>query len=314
LKMSTFPTHEIDTFLMNKKQIFLVNNQKVANVARKKLTENIFGSHHPYGLNLVEKDFDTLKQPHLEEFYRQFYTSEHCKIVIAGKVLDSTIASLDNYFGGSDWSKSKANLSAEITSKYLINSTIMPTSSAEREVLINTKDAVQSAIRMGKLMFNKTHSDYQSFQVLNTILGGYFGSRLMSNIREDKGYTYGINSGLVSLNNGGYFFIATEVGVDVCQKALDEIYIELNRLQEKLVGEDELLLVKNFLLGSFLRGSDGPFAMADRFKAIMKYGLDYDYYDKYVATIKDISASTLRELANKYLTKETMLEVVVGKK
>jgi predicted Zn-dependent peptidase len=146
------------------------------------------------------------------------------------------------------------------------------------------------------------------------VFGGYFGSRLMSNIREDKGYTYGIGSGMVSLQHAGYFFITTEVGVDVCGKALKEIYYEMNRLREELVSEDELELVKNYMLGTFLRSVDGPFAMADRFKSLMEYNLGYEYYDRYVATIKSIGASQIRDLANQYFDQDSMIELVVGKR
>ena len=179
---------------------------------------------------------------------------------------------------------------------------------------IEKEGALQSAIRIGKLMFNKTHPDFQSLQVLNTVYGGYFGSRLMSNIREDKGYTYGIGSGLVSLQHGGYFFITTEVGVDVTAKAIKEIYFEMDRLRKEKITTDELQLVKNYLLGTFLRSVDGPFAMADRFKGILNYNLGYDYFDRYIATIRAVSASDLMGLANTYFDKDSMIELVVGKR
>ena len=78
----------------------------------------------------------------------------------------------------------------------------------------------------------------------------------------------------------------------------------MNRLREDLIENDELQLVKNYLLGRFLRSVDGPFAMAERFKGIMEYNLGYDYFDKYIATIKEISASQLRDLANCYFDKK----------
>ena len=81
-----------------------------------------------------------------------------------------------------------------------------------------------------------------------------------------------------------------------------------------MITDDELQLVKNYLLGTFLRSVDGPFAMADRFKGIMEYDLSYDYFDKYIATIKSVSASVLRDLANTYFDKNSMIELVVGKK
>lgn len=304
IKDSIFPPQELDTHIRNKRQKFLVNNQKVATVARKHFTELLFGEKHPYGINVKETDFDAINHSHLIDFYSTFYRSNNCKIILAGKVDEEMLNLLDNYFGGNDWnsiSDIPANSHPVITS-------------AEHEHLIVKEDAMQSAIRIGKVLFNKTHPDFQSLQVLNTLFGGYFGSRLMSNIREDKGYTYGIGSGIASLQNSGYFFISTEVGVDVCKDALKEIYFEMHRLREELVPQDELQLVKNYLLGMFLRSVDGPFAMAERFKGIMEYQLGYDYFDKYIATIKSISASQLRDLANTYFDKNSMLELVVGKK
>lgn len=304
IKDAIFSQNELDIYLQNKLQKFHVNNQKVATVARKKFTELLFGEKHPYGINVKEEDYAAIKRNHLQSFYKQYYTSANCKIILAGKVDDSLIGQLDKHFGGNDWSGTKMES---------IN-TIKVNTVTEREQLVLKEDAIQSAIRIGKIMFNKTHTDFKSLQVLNTIYGGYFGSRLMSNIREDKGYTYGIGSGLVSLQNGGYFFISTEVGVEVCKNAIHEIYFEMDRLREELVTDGELQLVKNYMLGTFLRSVDGPFAMADRFKGLLEYNLGYDYFDTYIATIKGISASTLRDLANTYFDKNSMIELVVGKK
>lgn len=304
IKDAAFPQAELDTHLQNKKQKFFVNNQKVANLARKRFSELIFGAKHPYGINVVEKDFDAITIAKLKEFYSTFYKANSCKIIMAGKVNDDVYTLLDEHFGGNDWT-SDGDLE--------IKSTPIDTFT-DREQLIYREDAVQSAIRIGKVMFNKTHPDYQKLLVLNTVFGGYFGSRLMANIREDKGYTYGIGSGMVSLKNSGYFFISTEVGVDVCKKAISEVYYEMNLLRTELVSEDELELVKNYMVGTFLRSVDGPFAMADRFKGIMEYNLGYDYYDKYISTIKSISAIELKELANTHFQEQNMVELVVGKK
>ena len=304
IKDATFPQEELDIHLQNKKQKFHVNNQKVANVARKRFVELLFGEKHPYGINVKEMDFDVINRELLKKFYLNYYRANSCKIILAGKVSEDVYTLLDEHFGGNDW---LATNSLEVKP-------IEITSAMEREQLIYKDDALQSAIRIGKVLFNKTHPDYQSLLVLNTIFGGYFGSRLMSNIREDKGYTYGIGSGIASLKHSGYFFISTEVGVEVSKKAIDEIYMELKRIQTELVHEEELELVKNYMLGTFLRSVDGPFALAERFKGIMEYDLGYDYFDRYIATIKSISASKLKELAAIYLDKDSMIELIVGKK
>jgi len=134
----------------------------------------------------------------------------------------------------------------------------------------------------------------------------------MANIREDKGYTYGIGSGLVSMYDSGYFVISTEVGVGVTNAALKEIYFEIEKLQNELVSEDELELVRNYLIGVFLRSTDGPFAIGDRLKSLLGYDLGYEYYDRYVKTIRTISAEKIRELAKKYLQKKDLIELVAG--
>jgi predicted Zn-dependent peptidase len=163
-------------------------------------------------------------------------------------------------------------------------------------------------------MFDRRHPDYFGMKILTTILGGYFGSRLMSNIREDKGYTYGIGAGVVAYENDGWFYISTEVGTDVTAAALKEIYYELEVLRNELIPEEELDLVKNYLLGTLLKSFDGPFERIERFKALYLYHLEDNYYDRYTEAIRSALASELRELARKWLKEEDLIELVVGKK
>ena len=136
----------------------------------------------------------------------------------------------------------------------------------------------------------------------------------MANIREDKGYTYGIGSALVSLKNAGYFFIASEVGADVCTAALTEIEKEINILKAQPVNKIELSLVRNYMLGSMLGSLENALSHADKFKNIYFSGLDYDYYSKYIQTVRNISPENVLELANKYLDFDNFQKVIVGKK
>jgi predicted Zn-dependent peptidase len=274
-------------------------------MARKKFNQLLFGNEHPYGYFVELRDYDKVEREAVKNFHRENYVSGNCAIIVSGKIGTETLDLLDKHFGGQDWAgpAEKKNVN-----NYQFHATTL------RENLVLKEDALQSAIRIGRVMFNKTHPDYLPMLVLSTVLGGYFGSRLMSNIREDKGYTYGIGCAMVSLKESGYFFIGTEVGVDVTQKALDEIYYELKRLREEPVGEDELMLVRNYLLGSFLGSVDGPFALADRFKGIMVYNLGYDYYDRYISTIRGIRPERLLELAQQYYKQDDLIELVAGRK
>ena len=300
---AVFPMQEIETFIQNEKQRFLVDEKKVSSIARKQFNEMLFGSSHPYGYNVKINDFDNLSRESILEFYNQFYHAGNCTIIAAGKISPVEQNFITSYFGNNFQIKSSPNY---------LPKTIQSTN--ENKKLVFRDDAVQSAIRIGRPLFNKTHPDYFGMQVLNTVLGGYFGSRLMANIREDKGYTYGIGSGLLSMKEAGAFFISTEVGVEVCNDAINEIYLEISRLREELIPDEELQLVKNFMMGVFLKNVDGPFALADRLKSSLEYDFGYDFFDKYILTIKSITPVQLRELAIKYLNEDDLMELVVGKK
>ncbi|MFN5183455.1 MAG: M16 family metallopeptidase [Bacteroidota bacterium] len=304
IKNPTFPKDEYDIFLENSIQRFLVNSKKVSFISKNEFASFIFGDDHPYNNKVTNENFKSLTRDDLTDFYGKHFNYKNCSIIISGRLPSNYITLLNNHFGTGKWGSDVKLQDPSFEIK----------SSEQRKHLIVKEDAIQSSIRIGRSLFNKKHPDYFKFQLLNTVLGGYFGSRLMSNIREDKGYTYGIGSGLVSLINGGYFFISTEVGIDVTQKTLDEIYFEIKRLREELIPEEELKLVKNYFLGSFLRSIDGPFALAEKFKAVWEFGMDYNYYTRYIDEVSNCTAEELLDIANKYLQEEDLIELVVGKK
>lgn len=296
-----FPENELNIKIQNKKQDYIVNSKKVRNLARWKFNELVFGEDHPYGRFVNADDYDNISRDDLINFHKdQFYISE-CKIIAAGNIRKDLIDKLNEYFGKytDDHKRAAQNISPIDSSKLHM-------------VHYKKEDALQSAIRIGKKLFNKKHPDFLKLKVLNTIFGGYFGSRLMSNIREDKGYTYGIGSAVVSMQHSGFFFIASEVGVDVTQKAIDEIYHEMEVLQNEKVPESELNLVKNYMMGSFLRSIDGPFALSENFKGLVEYGLDYNYLKSFVEIVREISADEIQLLAQRYLDKNSLIELKVG--
>lgn len=298
-----FDANEFNIHLTNKKQRHFINSQKVNVMARRKFSELLFGEKHPYGMQVQDSDFERVNRNEVLDFYGKNYSNRSCTIIASGNLPSDLEDTLNGFFG------KKWGLEPELH----VNSEKV-NSSSQNKHFFEKKDAVQSAIRIGRILFNKTHPDFFHMQVLNTILGGYFGSRLMANIREDKGYTYGIGSGIMSLVNSGYFFISTEVGADVTNAAVKEIYKEVAKLREELVSSEELETVKNYILGQFLRSVDGPFALADKFRAIWEFGLDYSYFDSYIKAVRSVTPQQLRDLANKYLQEKDLIECVVGKK
>lgn len=296
-----FPQSELDTYVRNQKQSLLVNLEKNSFVSRKEFAHSLFGDT-VYGVDIRLAHYKSLNQPDLVSYHKAAYTPNNCTLIVAGK-FDEESFNLVNAQLGKGWGASNPRQN---------NFTFA--NSTKSEIFVERPESLQSAIRIGLLAINRTHPDFAGLQVLNCVLGGYFGSRLMNNIREDKGYTYGIGSSLASLQHAGYLSIATEVGVDVCSAALSEIYKEINLLRDEIVGYDELNLVKNFMLGSTLGSLENIFSHADKFKNIHFYGLDYSYYENYIATVKTITPTEVQDLAKRYLKVDQVSEIVVGKK
>jgi zinc protease len=299
---SVFPEQELAIFVQNQKQSLQVNLQKNDFLARKEFAHAIFGDT-PYGSDIGASDYDAVRREDLIEYYQAAYKPENCTIFAAGMFGQAEFTLLNDMFG-KDWGNQLPSTINKFSFK----------EQAGAEFLIEKPEAVQSAIRMGRLAINRTHADFAGFQVLNCLLGGYFGSRLMANIREDKGYTYGIGSAVVSMRDAGYFFIATEVGADVCTAALTEIEKEISLLKSELVEAAELDLVRNYMLGSMLGSLENAFSHADKFKNVYFSNLDYGYYHDYIKIVKNISPDEIQQLAQTYLDFSSFSKVVVGRK
>ncbi|MGV6860157.1 MAG: M16 family metallopeptidase [Putridiphycobacter sp.] len=295
---ASFPVEEFQKLVDIRKNNYLVSQEKVSTLCRKDFNKHIFGNSSQYGKVAELEDFDKIQQKDLVDFYQSVYRESKPVIFMVGDVSDKFIDYLRN------WTKqlgTKSNVIQQVD----FNQT-------KGRVLVKKEKAIQSAIRVGKLMFTKNHPDYYKFQVLNTILGGYFGSRLMANIREDKGYTYGIGSGLSVLEDAGYFFVSTEVAKEVTDQTIQEIFKEMNLLQTTVVSAEELDKVKNYMLGELLRHADGPIANMENFKNIYYNNLSEDYYSDYVKAINDVTAEQLQTIAQKYWQEASMLTVISG--
>lgn len=295
-----FDQNEFDIYINNALEKFKVSMEKVSYVARKESMQQLFGKNHPYGTNASAQDFEKITRKDVVDFHYNFYQLSNCEIIVSGKVNDECIDLLNHFFGNAKITSTKEAIVANTK-----------TEEEPNKIYIEKQNSLQSAIRIGKPFPNKLNPDYFGLQILNTILGGYFGSRLMKNIREEKGYTYGIGSGIVSLQKGGFFYISTEVGSAVTKDALMEIYKEIELLKTEKISSEELALVKNYLLGKLLKSCDGPFNMAELFENVHFYGLNYDFYNQYIQKIKSITADELMALANNYLV--DLKETVVGK-
>lgn len=298
---SVFSEEELDIYKQNSKQRIKVNLQKCDFVATRLIDSYLFGGQHPYGKYTNPEDLDALNSQQLKDFFNQHYLNGQCVIFVSGKLPADIETQLNTAFG---------NLSLKPFNNQL--SEIIQTPAAEKKYRIqNDAEGVQGAIRIARPFPNRHHPDFMKVSVLNTVFGGFFGSRLMSNIREDKGYTYGIHSYIQNHIHPTAWMISTEAGKDVCEAAIEEIYKEMKLLREDLVAEDELMLVRNYLIGTILGDLDGPFQIMGRWKNLVLNNLEGDYFYRSIETIKTISAEELRELAKKYLNPEDFYEIVV---
>lgn len=296
---AVFPENELAVYARNSLQKLQVSLEKNEFQARRAFNAAVFGTESPYGYPLEPEDFTRIDRDALLTQYPRQLSSKNCFIVASGKISKEVESEIMRCFN--DWEGEEAPAYDPVLR-----------TGAPGKYAVEMPGSVQSAIRIGKPLIHRTHPDYVELQILNTVLGGYFGSRLMANIREDKGYTYGIGSGLHSFKNTGLFFIATEVGVDVRENALREIYHEMERLTSEPVPQTELDLVRNYLMGSFLGSLENVFSHADKFKSLLLSGLDYAYYDRYFEAVRNVSAARLKELAIMYFAPGDFYEVTAG--
>jgi zinc protease len=293
------PEEELSIYQQNMKQRLKVNLRKADFVAGRLIDVYLFGEEHPYGRYTKDEDFDTLNREELLQFYRQYYQQGRFIIFAAGKLPSDLEALLNEYFGDLP------------TQPVTLPTHALQPATEKKYRISNDPDGVQGSIRIAREFPNRHHPDFIRVQTLNSLFGGFFGSRLMSNIREDKGYTYGIHSYLLNHIHDSAWMISTEAGKEVCEATIAEVYKEMKELREVAVDDEELSLVKNFMIGSILGDLDGPFQIIGRWKNLILNGLDDQYFYKSIETIKSITPQELQELANRYLVEKDFYELVV---
>jgi predicted Zn-dependent peptidase len=298
---ASFPESELDIFKQNSQQKLQVNLKKCDFVANRLIDAYLFGEDHPYGKYLSAENYQALSTDQLKAHFQQYYVNGRAVIFVAGKLPADLFEQLNQQFGDLAITKNGQSLP---TQKLIA-------AVQKKQHISNDPNGVQAAIRIARPFPNRHHPDFMNVMVLNTVFGGFFGSRLMSNIREDKGYTYGIHSYVQNHIQESAWMISTEAGKDVSEATVKEVYNEMALLRDTLIDEEELLLVRNYMIGSILGDLDGPFQIIGRWKNIILNDLDEKYFYDSIKVIKTISAEELKALAEKYLKPEDFYELVV---
>jgi zinc protease len=292
----SFPEKELEQARSIFLQNLQVNNEKTSFQASKLFRRSIFGKDHPYGIEL-EENINELTQDDLRNHYRQFFGDLF--VLVSGKINSQSVNLIHTAFGAL---------------QYRSNSTKVHQSEKEVPARISAgkEGSIQASIRMGKRFIGRSHPEYFDVLLLNHILGGYFGSRLMKNIREDKGLTYGIYASNHTLAYDNYFVIGADVNKENLDLTFEEIHKELHRLRTESINTDELDTARNHFIGSLQSEITTPFSHADKWKNILLFNLPVDYYTRLVRRMDQLTPDDLRNAAAKYYDAGSFYEIAVG--
>ena len=295
--MPAFPVREIEQaeaiFLQNLK----VNEEKTSFLASKTFRRKLFGQDHPYGKEIEEADVRALGRKQLLTHYQTRY--KQLTVFVSGKIDNDSEDLIAQSFSAIDTAESET----------VKNS---PSGTQSFHQYIAKEGSVQTSIRAGKKSLLRSDSDYARAVFFSHILGGYFGSRLMKNIREEKGLTYGVYASLHPLQHDSYLVIGADVNKENVNLTLDEIKKEMKILRTEPIGTEELHTTKNHFIGSLQAEITTPFAHADKIKTIELHGLSPDYYQHMIELVDAMTADDILEVGNKYFHEDTLNEVAVG--
>ena len=298
-----FPQKELDDLRNITLQNLRVNYEKNAYLAGVLFREKLFGPNHPYGRSQRPEAVENLTRQEVVDFFDRVVHNQPFQIVLAGQATENEVMAINRELG-------QSAIRTDGPSSIFDN----VHGDDKSPVLAEKPDSVQSSIRIGRRLFTRSHPDFFKMLVTNEVFGGYFGSRLMKNIREEKGFTYGISSNMPSFRRDGYFLIGTDVNKENTQQTLDEIHKEIHILQTEPVLPDELETVQNYMAGEFVGSLNTPFEIADRYKVILLDNMPADFLTTYIQNVRAVTPTDIMETASRYLAPDTLLEVIVGGK
>lgn len=297
LRDPVFPEKELAQLKSIYLQNLRVNKEKTSFQSSVLLRKMLYGASHPYGKEPEEKDVHNISRDQLIEHFTEFFKT--ATLIVSGKVNEEQQRFIISTFG---FLRQQVIAPAE---------NIIPPTAQKREI-VSKDGSMQASIRMGKPFFGRLHPDYPPAVFLTHLLGGYFGSRLMKNIREDKGLTYGISSSLSLALHGNHLVIGADVNLENVDVAFSEIKKELRRLREERIESAELETARNHFIGNLQLEITTSFAHADKVRNLVVFGLPGDYYQQLINRVDRIDANELMEIANRHFQEEHLLEIAVG--
>ena len=264
--------------------------------AAKTILNRVFGGGHPYGYMLTHQDLDALCLSQLKE-HLEYNAWRNVHIYLSGDVTDEMMASLNDVLG-------------HVQAKGVEPLMFAPQPAAERDITFH-QTCVQAVLHMAHKTITLRHADYSALYCTIKLLGGFFGSRLMANLREDKGYTYGVHGYLTPFRHDGLWQLATSVKKEHVAETQQEIVKEIKCLHTTLVKEEELEMLKSYLTGELLSCFDNPFRVLNQLKKAHLHEQGLDHYQDYYQTIQCLSPRMIQATAQQYLGLDAVYQVVV---
>ena len=303
VKHPIFPQDNLDTVRNNNKAHFAVNSQKVDIVSQRFFENSLWGSEHPLGHVVEAADYDAITRADVMDYYANYYGSCNCTMFISGSANDAILEALASGLGHGRWGCEQQCSAADIASPLPL--------SGHRNIPVS--DTMQSGVKMGFMAMDATHPDFFKFRFLCVLLGGFFSSRLMSNVREENGYTYHIAAELDAYGHRNAFMVSSETATEYVEPLIKEVYNELERLINEPVGEEEIELVRNYIMGELCREYEGQSAKSEVFINTWLSGSDFASVNRYLDEIKSVTPADLQRLAREYFKRENMIVIVAGK-
>ncbi|GAB2471570.1 zinc protease [Hymenobacter qilianensis] len=298
---ATFPTTEFELLKSRTIQNVRIERQKTGYLAAERFSHNLFGNNYPYGVTFDETSFEKLTTEIVKAFYHKAYRVCSAEIFLCGDISDQDERLVAQTLGQGSTNHQESTDQAEHN---LI--------AVAQHDYVTVSQSLQASLRIGRLWPSPTHPDAHYLQVLVKVLGGYFGSRLMKNIREDKGFTYGIYSSVAPREHASMFVIGADVNAASAEAAIEEVHNELRRLKQEPIPIDELQTVKTYMAGKFANELSTVFEQCDKYKTVVLLGLPSTHYSDFLTHINLVSPDELQQLAHTYLSPEQMIQVVAG--
>lgn len=302
VKRPLFPQNKLDTVRSSNKAHFGISCHKVGNVAQRHFEQMLWGCNHPLGHIVCADDYDAIDRELLQKYHRTFYGSSGMTLFLSGKIDEKNLAGIESHFGIEHWGACVSfgfNLPDEPEPVFGRRKVDMPS-------------VLQGGVKIGCMVMNSGDSDFLKFRFLTVLFGGYFGSRLMSNIRERNGYTYHIEADLDAYGCRNALTVSSQAAVEFVEPLIKEVYAEMESLRQTSVTAEELELVRNYTLGELCREYEGVLPKAEVFINMWLSGEPFETVNEYLQVVRTVSANELKQLACKYLLPERMSEVVVA--